>query len=278
MLPNSTVNPNVEADARYSAPMHTPAYPNVLVTGASGGIGRATARAFAAAGHRMAVHCSTAVDAAANTVELLDGTGHITVAGDLSSPTGGPGIVDEVIDRFGSVDVLINNAAVGPTETNRHPITEGSFEEWESAWREMLQVNLIGAAHTTWAFARHLVNRGRPGSIVSVGSRGALKGEPDYPAYGASKAGLHAFSQSMAAALAPHDISVTAVAPGFVSSERQAATLAGERGDDIRRQSPFGRVGTPEEIASTIVFLASPEAAWCSGTVVDVNGASYLHP
>ncbi|SNT51004.1 SDR family NAD(P)-dependent oxidoreductase [Rhodococcoides kyotonense] len=251
---------------------------NVLITGASRGIGRATAVAFAASGHRVAVHYATGSDAARETVELLDGTGHITIAGDLSTTTGGPDLVAEAVERLGGLDVLVNNAAVGPTSTNSHNITDASFEQWESQWREMVQVNLIGAAHLSWAFARHLIDRGRPGAIVQVGSRGALRGEPDFPAYGASKAGLHAFGQSMAIALAPHGISVTAVAPGFISSDRQHEKLAGPQGDEIRRQSPFGRVGTPDEVASTILYLASPDAAWCSGTVVDVNGASYLHP
>ncbi|RRQ28635.1 SDR family oxidoreductase [Rhodococcus sp. Eu-32] len=249
-----------------------------LITGASRGIGRATAVAFAAAGYRVAVHYSSASAAAEETLGLLDGSGHVAVSGDLASTTAGPGIVSGAVDRLGRLDVLVNNAAVGPTEHNRHRITEDPFEQWEAAWRDMVQVNLIGTAHLSWAFARHLIDSGRPGAIVSVGSRGALRGEPDYPAYGAGKAGLHAFSQSMAVALAPHGISVTAVAPGFVSSERQLGKLNGPAGDEIRSQSPFGRVGTPEEIASTIVHLASPEAAWCSGTIVDINGASYIHP
>ncbi|HEX4090693.1 MAG TPA: SDR family oxidoreductase, partial [Trebonia sp.] len=123
---------------------------------------------------------------------------------------------------------------------------------------------------------QHLIARNAPGAIVNVGSRGAFRGEPDYPAYGASKAALHAFAQSAAVALAPHGIAVTAVAPGFVATERQSAKLAGDEGDAVRGQSPFGRVGTPEEIAAAIVYLASPQAAWSSGTILDVNGASYL--
>jgi 3-oxoacyl-[acyl-carrier protein] reductase len=124
--------------------------------------------------------------------------------------------------------------------------------------------------------ARHLIDRRAGGSIVNVGSRGAFRGEPDHPAYGASKAALHAFGQSMAVALAPYNIAVTSVAPGFVATERQSAKLTGSGGDLLRSQSPFGRVGTPEEIAAAVHFLASPNATWASGAVVDLNGASYL--
>lgn len=114
--------------------------------------------------------------------------------------------------------------------------------------------------------------------MVNIGSRGAFKGEPEHPAYAASKAALHAFGQSIAATLAPYGISVSSVAPGVVATERQATTLAGPDGDGLRAQSPFGRVATPEEVAHAVLYLASPEAVWSSGAVLDLNGASYFHP
>lgn len=113
---------------------------------------------------------------------------------------------------------------------------------------------------------------GRRGHIVNVGSRGAYKGEPDHPAYGASKAALHALGQSLAVALAPHGIAVASVAPGFVETERVADRLT----DQVRAQSPFGRVARPEEVAAAVCHLASPEAVWSSGAVLDLNGASHL--
>jgi 3-oxoacyl-[acyl-carrier protein] reductase len=106
--------------------------------------------------------------------------------------------------------------------------------------------------------------------------RGRLRGEPHQPAYGASKAGLNSLGQSLAVALAPHNITVSAVAPGFVQTDMAAAHLTGERGDAIRAQSPFNRVAAPEEIAAAVVFLASPQAAWATGAILDLNGASYL--
>jgi 3-oxoacyl-[acyl-carrier protein] reductase len=124
------------------------------------------------------------------------------------------------------------------------------------------------------AAVRHMMVGG--GRIVNVSSRGAFRGEPGQPAYGASKAGLNALGQSLAVALAPHNITVTAVAPGFVETDMADDHLQGERGAAIRAQSPFGRVATPQEIAAAVVFLASPQAQWASGAILDLNGASYL--
>jgi NAD(P)-dependent dehydrogenase (short-subunit alcohol dehydrogenase family) len=248
----------------------------VLVTGASRGIGRATAVAFASQGDTVAVHYASNRDDAEQTLSLLPGSGHVAIGGDIGEPETARRIVRQAAGQLGTIDVLVNNAAVAPSAQNVHPVDTASFERWESAWRRMLEVNVVGTANVTWAVAQHLIARNAPGAIVNVGSRGAFRGEPDYPAYGASKAALHAFAQSAAVALAPYGIAVTAVAPGFVATERQSAKLAGDEGDAVRGQSPFGRVGTPEEIAAAIVYLASPQAAWSSGTVLDVNGASYL--
>jgi NAD(P)-dependent dehydrogenase (short-subunit alcohol dehydrogenase family) len=109
-----------------------------------------------------------------------------------------------------------------------------------------------------------------------VSSRGAFRGEPGQPAYGASKAGLNALGQSLAIALAPHNITVAAVAPGFVETDMAAAHLQGARGDAIRGQSPFGRVARPDEVAAAVLYLASPQAEWATGAILDLNGASYL--
>ena len=243
----------------------------VLVTGGARGIGRAVAEAFAALGDRVAVHYGSSAEAAEETVASLPGTGHILVQAGLSVADDVRRAVDSAAERLGGLDVLVNNAGVFVA----HPPTSTSYEEWQTAWSETLSVNLVGAANATFCAIPHLVAAGG-GSVVNVSSRGAFRGEPQCPAYGASKAGLNAFGQSMAVALAPHGISVATVAPGFVETDMARRVLDGPDGDDVRSQSPFGRVARPEEVAHAVVWLASPGARFASGTIVDVNGASYL--
>ncbi len=248
----------------------------VLVTGASGGIGGAVAKAFAAAGDRVAVHYSGNRAGAEAVRSDLPGDGHLLVQGDIADPDTAAAIVSTVVEGAGGLDVLVNNAAVGTSTDSAHPVPKVSYVDWQRAWRNAIDVNLLGAANISYCAARHMIDRGRGGRIVNVGSRGAYRGEPANPAYGASKAGLHALGQSLAISLAPHRISVTSVAPGFVSTERQQEALTGDYGAAIRAQSPFDRVATPQEVAAAVLYLASDEAAWASGAVLDLNGASYL--
>jgi 3-oxoacyl-[acyl-carrier protein] reductase len=260
----------------------------VLVTGASRGVGAEVAKAFAAAGDRVVLHCRGAVDKAQKVLDDLPGKGHVIVTGDLGDSAAIPAVVEQSVAALERVDVLVNNAALfvdEPVSGSRrigHPLAQTSYDEWVAAWRRTLAVNLEGAAHLTWCVSRQMLDVPpaagvRRGAIVNVGSRGAYRGEPDVPAYGASKAGLHAFGQSMAVSLAPHDITVTSIAPGFIATDMAAQGLNGPGGDAIRAQSPFNRVATAEEVAAAIVWLASPEAGWSSGGVLDFNGASYLH-
>ncbi|MDQ0615442.1 3-oxoacyl-[acyl-carrier protein] reductase [Microbacterium sp. W4I4] len=249
---------------------------NALVTGASRGIGRAIAQALARRGDVVAVHFGSDAAAAQETLDSLPGSGHVLVRGDIADAAAAQTIVATAVSTLGSIDILVNNAAVAPNVGNRHPAVGTSYTEWQQAWRQMIDVNLVGAANITMLVAQHLIDQRRPGAVVNIGSRGAFRGEPDHPAYAASKAGLHAFGQTMAASLAPHGISVTSVAAGFIATERQTPKLTGPAGDSIRDQSPFHRVGTPEEVANAVLYLTSPEAVWASGAVLDLNGASHF--
>jgi NAD(P)-dependent dehydrogenase (short-subunit alcohol dehydrogenase family) len=244
----------------------------VLVTGASRGIGRAIALAFAARGDRVAVHYGSAFDEAKRTLAALEGDGHLILQADLADAEAIREMVDAAAGALGGLDVAVNNAGV----YSEHPVADASYDEWREAWRTTIDVNLIGAANVVYCAARHMIAGGRGGRIVNVSSRGAFRGEPRFPAYGASKAGLNSLGQSLAQALAPHRISVATVAPGFVETDMAAAFLEGPDGDAIRAQSPFGRVARPEEVAAAVLYLASPEAEFVSGAVLDLNGASYL--
>jgi 3-oxoacyl-[acyl-carrier protein] reductase len=243
----------------------------VLVTGASRGIGRAVAEAFAAGGDRVAVHYGRSRGEAKRTRGRLDGDGHVLVQADLADAGQARSAVEEAADALAGLDVLVNNAGVFLP----HPPATTTWERWQQVWSRTLAVNLTGAAHATFSAVPHLARDGG-GAVVNVSSRGAFRGEPDCPAYGASKAGLNAFGQSMAVALAPLGISVATVAPGFVDTEMAAEVLSGPRGDEVRAQSPFGRVASAGEVAAAVHWLASGQARFASGAIVDVNGASYL--
>jgi NAD(P)-dependent dehydrogenase (short-subunit alcohol dehydrogenase family) len=242
-----------------------------LVTGASRGIGRAIAEEFAQAGDRVAVHHRASPQLAADLLESLPGSGHVAVQADLADPDAVRQMVDEAADALGGIDVLVNNAA----NYTPHPITDVSYEEWQAAWQHTIGVNLIGTANVTWCAVRHMI-AGGGGRIVNVSSRGAFRGEPGQPAYGASKAGLNALGQSLARALAPHRIMVATVAPGFVETDMAATKLTGRSGELIRAQSPLNRVARADEIAAAVLYLASPRAEWATGAILDLNGASYL--
>lgn len=243
----------------------------VLVTGAARGIGAAVARAFADGGDRVAVHHSgvNSREDAEAVAAGLPGGGHAVVCGDVADPSAVAALVDEAARLLEGIDVLVNNAGVFLP----HPVDATTYDEWQATWQQTLAVNLLGPANAIWCAVRHMTHGGR---IVNIGSRGAFRGEPECPAYGASKAGLHALGQSLAVALAPRGIAVAGVAPGFVETAMAREAMQGERGEQVRRQSPFGRVARVEEVASAVHWLASPHAEWASGTIIDVNGASYL--
>ncbi len=243
----------------------------VLVTGASRGIGAAVAEVFATAGDRVAVHYGSSRAAADAVAASLAGDGHVVVGADLGDPEAVRAMVAAAAEGLGGLDVLVNNAGV----FTPHPITETTYAQWQRAWHDTLAVNLLGAANATWCAVPHMIEAGG-GRIVNVSSRGAFRGEPRSPAYGASKAALVAFGQSLARALGPHRIAVTTVAPGWTDTDMAAETLAGPRADEIRNDSPLGRVATPEDVARAVLYLASPEAEMASGSVLDVNGASFL--
>lgn len=244
----------------------------VLVSGASRGLGRALATAFAANGDRVVVHYGTRRAEAEATLAALAGTGHALVGADLAAPDGPRELFDGAVAALGGLDVLVNNAAVNTP----HPPARTGYDEWTAAWRAHVAVNLLGTAGLSHLAAGRMVEQGNGGRIVNIGSRGAFRGEPDHPAYGATKAAVHALGQSLAVALAPYGIAVASVAPGFIATDRVAHRLTGDEGAAIRAQSPFGRVAEPAEVAAAVLWLASPQAQWSSGAVLDLNGASYL--
>ena len=242
-----------------------------LVTGGSRGIGRAIAGMLADAGAKVAVHYNSNIAAGEETLAALAGEGHLLVQAEMGTVAQLERMVEEVVGWFGRIDILINNAGI----YEDHPIAPSSFDDWQTAWHNIIGVNLIGVANLTYLVAQEMMKTGG-GRVVNVSSRGAFRGEPTAPAYGASKAGLNAMGQSLAKALAPHNIYVHTVAPGFVETDMADSILSSPQGEEIRAQSPLNRVATPEEVARTVLFCASEGTEFLTGCIVDVNGASYL--
>ena len=243
----------------------------VLVTGGSRGIGRAIAAAFAEHGARVAISYRSSRASAEETLSGLPGGPHIVVRADVTDPAAVERMVGAVVTGLGGLDIVVNNAGIWID----HRLDEVDYEQWQDAWRRVLEANLVGPANVSYCAARHMIEHGG-GRIVNVSSRGAFRGEPHGPAYGASKAGLNSMSQSLAKLLAPHGIFVGAVAPGWVETDMASDALDGPQGDEIRGQSPLGRVARPEEVAQAVLFLAADGSEYCTGAIIDVNGASYL--
>lgn len=243
----------------------------VLVTGSSRGIGRAIAKQFADSGASVAVHYHQDRRGAEDTLKALPSGSHHIFQADLAASAEAAQLVGDVLRAFGRLDVVVNNAGL----YEEHPLLEVDQTAWQSVWSRTLAINLIGPAQITYEAARHMAQAGG-GKIINISSRGAFRGEPKAPAYGASKAALNAMTQSLARELAPHGVLLYAVAPGWVGTDMSAGTLSGPEGDSIRAESPLGRVASPEEVAYTVLFLASDGTEYLTGAIVDINGASYL--
>ncbi len=259
--------------------MNPPARLNALVTGASRGIGRAIAEQLAARGCRVGVHFQKNRAAAEAVRAALPGEGHAIFAADMSDAGDVARLWREATAAFGRIDVVVNNAGT----YGDHAPLGSDFATWQREWQRTLGANLFGPANLSHLAANAMAAAGDAfdaahgrGRIVNISSRGAFRGEPRAPAYGASKAGLNSLSQSLALALAPSAIYVFCIAPGWVETDMAAEYLTGPRAAEIRAQHPLGRVATAEEIARSAVFCALDAPATMTGCIIDVNGASYL--
>lgn len=241
----------------------------ILITGGTRGIGLAIATRFAEDGDRVVIQYRADREQADDALASLPGDGHLALACEIADPDACRALVSASVDHLGGLDVLVNNAGIFETLD----LSGVSYEDFLADWQRTLGVNLQGPACLSFLAARHMIEGG---AIVNVSSRGAFRGEPHAPAYGASKAGLNALTQSLAQALGPRGITVAAVAPGFVETDMTREILAGPEGDAIRAQSSLGRVARPEDVAQAVMFLSDPRSSFSTGTIIDVNGASYL--
>jgi len=243
----------------------------ILITGAARGIGSATAKAFAHLGGSVALHYRSSQKQVQALAQSLPGGKHAIFQADISGPDDCERLMAEVMDHYGRLDVLVNNAGIYELK----PLGKLEYCDWQATWKRTLDADLIGPANLCFLAAKVMMQQ-KSGHIINISSRGAFRGEPDAPAYGAAKAGLNQLSQSLAQALAPYNIFVGVVAPGFVRTDMAAVLLDGPQGEAIRNQSPLGRVALPEEIAAAVVRLAADGMLSATGCILDVNGASYL--
>ena len=242
----------------------------VLVTGGSRGIGAAIVRRFAEAGARVAVH-NGREQGRAEALATEVGGGASAFGADLADPAACARLWDAVTDRFGRIDVLVNNAGVAVSA----PLDEET-PRWIAAWDATMAVNVRAVGLLSRAALAHFRENGG-GRIVTIASRAAFRGDqPDYLAYAASKAAVVALTRSIARGFGEDGVAAFVVAPGFTRTE-MAQDFIDQYGEEIAlRDNALGRFTEPDDVAPTVVFLASGLADHATGTTVDVNAASYV--
>lgn len=246
-----------------------------LVTGASRGIGRAAAEALAQAGATVGLHYHRNEAAARDLAERL-GHGAQIFGADLGDPDAPTRLFADAVEAFGRVDVLVNNAGIAEAA----PL-DGDAADWLGVWERTMAVNLRAAGLLCRAAARHFAERdpaAGPGRIVNVASRAAFRGDtPDYLAYAASKGGLVALTRSLARGLGKRGLVAFTLAPGYTRTDMVKPFI--ERyGDDVGTHDlALDRMTEPEDIAPTVVFLASGRMDHATGATIDLNAGSYVH-
>ena len=237
---------------------------NILITGASRGIGSAAYALLKKAGHDVVGHSTKGSDT--------------LIAGDLMDPGAPRDIWDTALDELGGhIDVLVNNAGIYEGVADNAP-----DDEWHAAWSRTLTINLQAAADLSRLAVSHFLDRGGAknevrGRIVNIASRAAFRGDsPQHWHYAASKGAMVAMTRTIARGYAGEGILCFGVTPGFTVSEMTAEYLQGRGGAQIVADIPLGRVASTDEVAEVIRWLATDAPASATGSIIDVNGASYV--
>jgi len=248
---------------------------NVFVTGGSRGIGEAIVRALHGTGHSVYFTYVAERERAEQIVREL-GERVFCARCDLADAERLPAVIDDCVRRLGALDALVNNAAI----FEENPFDADDYARWRAGWERTFAINLFGTANLTWLALRAMRTRpaaasGTRGRIINIASRAAHRGELSYADYGASKAALVNFTKSIARGCAKDGIVAFAVAPGFIETDMAQADLVRDR-RAVEAEIPSGRIGTADDVARIVAFLASGDADYGTGTTIDVNGASYV--
>jgi len=232
---------------------------NILITGASRGIGAAAYALLKKNGHNVVGHSTRGSDS--------------LIAGDLTNPAAPRDMWDTALDELdGTIDVLVNNAGIYEAVADNAP-----DEEWHSAWHRTMTINLQSAADLCRLAVSHFLDRGGEGRIINIASRAAFRGDsPQHWHYAASKGAMVSMTKTIARGYASDGILCFGVAPGFTVSEMTAEYLQGRGGAKIIADIPLGRVASTDEVAEVIRWLATEAPASATGSIIDVNGASYV--
>ena len=231
-----------------------------LVTGGGRGIGREICQVFARQGARLVV-ADIDLNSAQETVDILPTEG-LALQMDVSSPESAQGGIDQALEQFGQLDILINNAGI----TRDSLLMRMSEEDWDA----VLTINLKGVFNCCKAVVRSMM-KARRGRIISISSVVGINGNPGQVNYSASKAGVIGLTKTLARELSSRNITVNAVAPGFIETD-MTAKLSEEARNSMLSQVPLGRPGTPEDVANAVLFLASDQASYITGQIIQVNG------
>lgn len=243
----------------------------ILITGASRGIGAEVARMAGKAGALVGINFHRNRETAERLAAEIGAERTVAIQADLGDPAQTERMIAVMVERFGRIDVLVNNAAI--FAQNRFDSED--YDAWRAGWQRTFDVNVFGASNAAFLAMREMRKRGC-GKIVNIASRAAFRGETEFADYGASKAALVNLTRSIARACPADGITATCVAPGFVETDMAAAEIAA-RGDELRAQVPLGRIATTRDVAGVILFLCSSWSDYLNGATVDVNGGSWFH-
>lgn len=242
-----------------------------LITGASRGIGAAAAVRMAEAGARVAVNYRRGEAEANEVVRRIGEENAFAVRADVGDPAQVRVMIDAVVARYGRLDILVNNAAT----FDRNPFDGDDYAAWQRGWERTFALNVFGAANAAF-LAMYEMRKAGGGKIINIASRAAFRGETEFADYGASKAALVNLTISIARGCAKDNIVASCVAPGFILTEMARPELEAHY-DEIINQIPLRRVGSVEDVAGVVLFLASPMADYLNGVTIDVNGGSWFH-